>query len=426
MRAGDWRLYARLDGASGGADADEVIASFVAEGGHAARGYRAPDGRVVVPFGFAEAYAGYAAELWADGAAPFGLSPRMLNAFYRFKRAIPRRAQLAARRALIRGQGEPDFPRWPFDASVAALLAVLRTLRPGRRAEAGAALPLVLAARRPRGRDPDPRRRVGRRDSATPFGSPIWSRRAGCAHRSTSSRSEYPIDWGIVEELRQRGFELGVHGVFHDRSHVLVAGGVRPPAALARRHGRAPRGRRVSLPGHPPGPLLARGPARWSTTARSRCRIPTSRSPAAAARRGPSSAARWSSSRTRSRRTTRPSPCCRSARSTSGSLSSTGSRRPSGLAQCVSHPDPGYLGDAARRRYTRSSSMRWPSGRASGERCPERSRPGGAIAIAIARPRLPARPGSPPSTRTARSSSSPSRDPPNRIRSLQGPAPAPR
>ena len=29
---------------------------------------------------------------------------------------------------------------------------------------------------------------------------------------------EYPIDWGIVEELRGRGFELGVHGVFHDRS----------------------------------------------------------------------------------------------------------------------------------------------------------------------------------------------------------------
>ena len=67
VRAGDWRLYARLDGASGGADADEVIASFVAEGGHAARGYRAPDGRVVVPFGFAEAYAGYTAELWATG-----------------------------------------------------------------------------------------------------------------------------------------------------------------------------------------------------------------------------------------------------------------------------------------------------------------------------------------------------------------------
>ena len=122
VRTGDWQLYARLDGVSDGADTDEAIASFVAEGGRVARAYRARDGRVVVPFGFAEAYAGYAAELWAEGAAPFGLSPGLLNVFYRLKHAIPRRAQLAARRVLIRGQGEPDFPRWPFDASVAALL----------------------------------------------------------------------------------------------------------------------------------------------------------------------------------------------------------------------------------------------------------------------------------------------------------------
>ncbi len=67
VRTGDWRLYARLDGASDGPDAGEAIASFVAEGGRTARGYRARDGRVVVPFGFAEAYAGYAAELWARG-----------------------------------------------------------------------------------------------------------------------------------------------------------------------------------------------------------------------------------------------------------------------------------------------------------------------------------------------------------------------
>jgi Polysaccharide deacetylase len=28
----------------------------------------------------------------------------------------------------------------------------------------------------------------------------------------------YDIDWGIVEELRTRGFEIGLHGIFHDRS----------------------------------------------------------------------------------------------------------------------------------------------------------------------------------------------------------------
>jgi len=30
--------------------------------------------------------------------------------------------------------------------------------------------------------------------------------------------SWYPIDHGIVRELRERGFELGVHGIYHDRS----------------------------------------------------------------------------------------------------------------------------------------------------------------------------------------------------------------
>ena len=147
--AGDWRLYARLDGASDGADADEAIASFVAEGGRAARGYRARDGRVVVPFGFAEAYAGYAAELWAEGAAPFGLSPRLLNAFYRLKRAIPRRAQLAARRVLIRRPGRARLSPLALRRQRRRPAPVLRALRPGRRAEAGAALPLVLAARAP-------------------------------------------------------------------------------------------------------------------------------------------------------------------------------------------------------------------------------------------------------------------------------------
>jgi len=30
--------------------------------------------------------------------------------------------------------------------------------------------------------------------------------------------SWYPVDMGIVSELRERGFEIGVHGVYHDRS----------------------------------------------------------------------------------------------------------------------------------------------------------------------------------------------------------------
>jgi hypothetical protein len=217
VRTGDWRLYARLDSASDGADAGEAIASFVAEGGNTALGYRARDGGVVVPFGFAEAYAGYAAELWAEGAAPFGLSPQLLNAFYRLKRAIPRRAQLAARRLLIRRQGEPDFPRWPFDDSVAALLRFyVRCALVAERKQAlrfrwfwpqGARAAVILTH--------DVESDAGLRNAVR-----IADLEQARGLRSSFNivASEYPIDWGIVEELRDRGFELGVHGVFHDRS----------------------------------------------------------------------------------------------------------------------------------------------------------------------------------------------------------------
>ena len=127
------------------------------------------------------------------------------------------------------------------------------------------------------------------RDSATPFGSPISSRRGGCARRSTSSRSEYPIDWGIVEELRERGFELGVHGVFHDRSLFSSREEFEPPAPalrdMAERIGadgfRSPATHRVNP--------LACASCRSPMTARCRCRTRTSRSRGAAARRGRSS-----------------------------------------------------------------------------------------------------------------------------------------
>ena len=314
LRATGWRF-------GHGADADEAIASFVADGGRTARGYRARDGRVVVPFGFAEAYAGYVAELWAEGAAPFGLSPRLLNAFYRLKRAIPRRAQLAARRVLIRGQGEPDFPRWPFDDSVAALLRFyVRCALVAEQKQAlrfrwfwpqGARAAVILTH--------DVESDAGLRNAVR-----IADLEQARGLRSSFNivASEYPIDWGIVEELRERGFELGVHGVFHDRSLFSSRQEFdrqRPALRdMAERVGadgfRSPATHRVN-------PWLAELPV--ATTARCRCPIRTSRSRGAAARRGRSSSGPWSSSRTRFRRTTPRSRFYASRRSICGCGSSS-------------------------------------------------------------------------------------------------------
>ena len=128
-RAADWRLFARI-GEPGGLDGEEVIEPFTVESGEPAPSYVAGDGRVMVPFGFADAYAGYTAELWAGASGQRRLNPGALDAFYRVKRAIPRGAPAGGSPAAgpLAGQAR-SFLRWPFDASVAAAAALLRPLR---------------------------------------------------------------------------------------------------------------------------------------------------------------------------------------------------------------------------------------------------------------------------------------------------------
>ena len=216
LTRGEWQLFARLDGqpcAQG-----RPFAQFVLDNGRVVTASVDPrTGRVHIPFSLAEAFENYVLERWSTGSPQRRLSSRQLDAFYRVKRLVPRAAQLAARRALIRWQGLPDFPRWPYDDSVtrllrfyvhcAALASGRSTLRfrwfwPGR---ARAALILthdVESAAGLRGavRVADAEEKRGLRSSF-----------------NIVARS-YPIDWGIVNELQARGFEIGVHGVFHDRS----------------------------------------------------------------------------------------------------------------------------------------------------------------------------------------------------------------
>ena len=217
LRAEDWRIFGRPAAGLGRGAGDDVIQSFTTESGAATCAYREPDGRVIVPFGFADAYAGYTAELWTGSGVQRRLPPGVLNLFYRVKRAIPRRAQLAARRALIRRQGSPDFPKWPFDASVATLLRFYihcALIAEDKRAlrfrwfwphEARAAVILTH----------DVESEAGLRNSVR---IADLEQERGLRSSFNLVASDYPIDWGIVDELQGRGFELGVHGVHHDRS----------------------------------------------------------------------------------------------------------------------------------------------------------------------------------------------------------------
>jgi hypothetical protein len=171
---------------------------------------------VELPFDPDDALDALLTESWTPATENRRLSPASLNTFYRVKRAIPRPVQLAGRRAMIAWQGVPDFPRWPIDDSVyrlTALYAYCRLLANDLSTADfawfwpdGASAALILT-HDVEGTDglqkmmeiADLEEELGFRSS---FNLGGW----------------YDVDPGAVAELQSRGFELGVHGIVHDRS----------------------------------------------------------------------------------------------------------------------------------------------------------------------------------------------------------------
>ena len=214
LYAGDWRV---LVTAARTSPTGRPITVLRTRSGDTFSAVASPDGSVHVPFSLAEAYENYVMERWVSVLGQRRLPPMALSAFYLAKRVIPRRLQLAARRVLVSWQGSPPFPTWPFDASAAKLLALYArclleatgserlpfrwfwpqehraavVLTHDVESEAGLRNALAVA---------DLEEARGFRSSFNIVGD--W----------------YRIDWGIVDELGERGFELGVHGIFHDRS----------------------------------------------------------------------------------------------------------------------------------------------------------------------------------------------------------------
>jgi peptidoglycan/xylan/chitin deacetylase (PgdA/CDA1 family) len=149
------------------------------------------------------------------GAHASALPTWALAAFYRLRGAVPRRLQLALRRALIKRQGVPDFPNWPYDESARDLLAALvaAIVAPGDEIRfrwfwpdrSRAALALTH----------DVESKAGLRNALR-----IADLETARGFRSSFNvvKCRYEIDYGILRELAGRGFEIGVHGVWHDRS----------------------------------------------------------------------------------------------------------------------------------------------------------------------------------------------------------------
>ncbi len=216
LQADGWRLFARPF--TGGNEVGEQLEKFTLSDGRVVTAFLRDTPRAVsVPFSLAEAHDNLVSERWRAGTRQRGLSSDQLGLYYRLKRFIPRRAQLIARRALVRRQGLPDFPAWPLEESLDRLLRFYARclLLAGGRSELSfdwfwpgshrAALILTHDVESAEGLRlaielADVEEERGLRSSFNIVAR--W----------------YPIDEGIVGELLERGFEVGVHGVFHDRS----------------------------------------------------------------------------------------------------------------------------------------------------------------------------------------------------------------
>jgi peptidoglycan/xylan/chitin deacetylase (PgdA/CDA1 family) len=216
LHADGWRLFARSRVGEG--DAGELVEAFTLPDGRIVWASMLDEPRAVsVPFSLAEAHDNFVSERWRAGTTQRGLSSGQLSIYYHVKRFIPRRAQLFARRAFIRRQGLPEFPAWPLEESFDRLLRFYTRclLLAGARRElafdwfwpASHRAALILTH--------DVESAAGLRlaiDLAD-----LEEERGLRSSFNIVARS-YPIDEGILRELLERGFELGIHGVYHDRS----------------------------------------------------------------------------------------------------------------------------------------------------------------------------------------------------------------
>jgi hypothetical protein len=216
LQADGWRLFARP--LIGGNDLGDQLEEFTLPDGRVVTAFLRETPRAVsIPFSLAEAHDNFVSERWRAGTRQRGLSSDQLGLYYRLKRFIPRRAQLIARRALVRRQGLPDFPAWPLEESLDRLLRFYARC-------------LMLAG----GKSelsfdwfwPAPHRAalILTHDVESAEGLRLAIELADL-EEDRGLRSSfnivarwYPIDEAILGELLGRGFEVGVHGVYHDRS----------------------------------------------------------------------------------------------------------------------------------------------------------------------------------------------------------------
>ncbi len=156
-------------------------------------------------------------EQWCENAHTGGLPPAALSAFYRVKRLIPRSVQLDLRRRLIKRQGSPVFPAWPYEVAGSDLVRIaLADALLDRGVDvvnfpwfwpAGVTAAVTLTH--------DVESADGLAWASIVAG---WEEQHGFRSSFNIVSDWYPVDMGQVHHLASRGHEIGSHAIHHDRS----------------------------------------------------------------------------------------------------------------------------------------------------------------------------------------------------------------
>ena len=187
------------------------------KGSHVSSVWRDRDGNVFLPFDMDEVMRNSWSERYyelthpASAAVARGL---LLRGYYLIKPGIPRKAQLALRRAFARRQASCAFPRWPVEDSLHDLylwlLGVLAELHGD---------PVPHLGMWPRDRSwalvltHDVDTEIGHRNVHL-LREP--ERLAGYRSSWNFVPERYAVDPSVLQRLREEGCEIGVHGLRHD------------------------------------------------------------------------------------------------------------------------------------------------------------------------------------------------------------------
>jgi peptidoglycan/xylan/chitin deacetylase (PgdA/CDA1 family) len=171
----------------------------------------------LAPRDAAQWYEALVFERWRGTHSARGLPPAALKLFYALRRLIPRPIQLAMRRRLVKRQGNPVFPAWPFEAAGAELVNIaladamlqhgVNMVRfpwfwPG-----GARAAVTLT------HDIESADGLARAPEVAG-----WEERHDFRSSFNLVSDWYPIDTTVLAQLRSQGHEIGSHAIHHDRS----------------------------------------------------------------------------------------------------------------------------------------------------------------------------------------------------------------